>query len=636
MNQTKLSAYTPIYQLYDKRIITLKTYKWLNRIGVQNVEELAMAYQVVGKTQLYDALPKAFRTELRAITTQTLSKTTQNTLLMPSITLPVTTQMHLQQLFDKRLAAVKSSYILNWFHTDNPNYAQAVALFGLRYIDYLYRYGTGVEVWQLYDLVQWFEACYSNTISQLNRLSTQQAKPVSTDIFPLQEQPYIKQFKRTHGHEPLLYLLYQLLSKSDDRNFTLVKRVTGLHLMPPESKEEVAKSIHRTVSRLRDILNDVQQHLRQRLLPNADWSPYQALFTQPFLTADHSMIQQVIAEELPELDGARVLSLLSACGKYKTVEVNQSQLLIHEDYITRNEIVHAESWINYKLRIRDGHARKTNQRHLDFEATIARNPYLQELMRYLLSKAMGNALTQEAFVKWKNKAPDPSSAAMLYQILKESGKPMYIKELMHAFNAKHPHSTPADLASIRNMLRVENKRIRPIGRRSLYALAEWNDLFFGTVCDCIEQILLPEEEPLPLQQILSKIQEVFPHTSLHNLESQIRYDSKKRFVRFKAQYIGLNAKTYTGQYELSTNYKPRSFEENIQELEAYVKTHHCYPTSPGPNFNRALYKWYLDIRKKRIVLTTEQSQKLEALFTRHVKQYHTKSSNKNKKRRPPE
>ena len=137
MNQTKLSAYTPIYQLYDKRIITLKTYKWLNNIGVQNVEELAMAYQVVGKTQLYDALPKAFRTELRAITTQTLSKTTQNTLLMPSITLPVTTQMHLQQLFDKRLAAVKSSYILNWFHTDNPNYAQAVALFGLRYIDYL-------------------------------------------------------------------------------------------------------------------------------------------------------------------------------------------------------------------------------------------------------------------------------------------------------------------------------------------------------------------------------------------------------------------------------------------------------------------------------------------------------------------
>ena len=99
MNQTKLSAYTPIYQLYDKRIITLKTYKWLNTIGVQNVEELAMAYQVVGKTQLYDALPKAFRTELRAITTQTLSKTTQNTLLMPSITLPVTTQMHLQQLF---------------------------------------------------------------------------------------------------------------------------------------------------------------------------------------------------------------------------------------------------------------------------------------------------------------------------------------------------------------------------------------------------------------------------------------------------------------------------------------------------------------------------------------------------------
>ena len=82
--------------------------------------------------------------------------------------------------------------------------------------------------------------------------------------------------------------------------------------------------------------------------------------------------------------------------------------------------------------------------------------------------------------------------------------------------------------------------------------------------------------------------------------------------------IGLCARSYPAKYRLTHASVKKTFEERMQELEEYLKVHHCYPVSYGEHYNAALYYWHLDIRKGRLQLTAEQAQQLEQLFKQYI------------------
>lgn len=612
MSQSILTASTPIYALSDHTLISLKTYNWLLNIGVTTIEEMAMAFQVEGNTSLYNALPTALRIQIKELGTATLQKVQAKRIPLPTSTLAAIDQTHLQNLLNTRLKEMHNRYVRDWFQTKQPNFTQVLPLFGKTYTEYLYQYGTAVEANELYDLVQWFEMQYTAVLAH----GSQPANPEDrTSRYTLTEEElgFVERYKAEHGHEPLWFMLYQLLQKSTKRNHEIFKLLHGLSGQAPKSTKELAATYNRTIALIQAINVECQEQLRQELLPNADWTPYAALLQRPFLTPEDPLIQQIVHQELPNQSPSQLLPLLLTTGIFKKSNFRTMQILINPQKLPNSEISSAMRWIKYKISLQSQKKRAVPEGIIQFEETILKNPNIKELMHYMLSKELQQELTSEEFEQWITMRPKPLAYDKIYAIIKQHGKPMYCDEIKAAYNQQYPEDPVRSDTQLRNYIRSCDK-FKPVGRRSLYGLREWDHIFFGTIADYAVHILEQTDQPLTLSEIWEKLQLAFPMTNKHSMTNLIKNDTTKRFIKYSKQRFGLKGKVYPASYRSYTGQYVKTFEEYLDELKDYIHKHHELPIHYTQTKGRSLYNWFLKYRKGRLHLTRQQTEQLKALL----------------------
>lgn len=613
MRYDQLPANTPIHILYQRPVLNKKTYSWLQEIGATTLEEMAVAFSVDDNQSLFVTLPREIRAHLVEMGLKALTKAKAERKPLPNIDVSIADQTFLQGLFVQRLKLMSSRYVKHCFENSRPSYKQLLPLFGISYFEYLLKYGAVSETRELYDLVQWFEMQYTEVISRSNSGSEEKNEPTCYPSMHKREQCFIDSFRKKHNHSPLWYILYRLLINSKQRNHEIYKQIHGIGIQAPKRLKEVAKAFQLTATQIQNIEKACREQLCQDLIPNADWKPYEALFQRPFLSTDDPLVQQIAQQELPGQPVRQLFPLLLTTGAFKQARLINFEILLNVNQYSNSALNCAERWVKYKVSLENHKIRAVPDEFKQFEQMIIKQPELKALMRYMLSKSLQQEISEEAFEDWITKRPKPLMADQLYEIIKQQGKPMYGKEILAIYNQQHPENPIQREVTLGNILRAGNK-IKPIGRRSLYGLSEWEHIFYGTIADYVVAILSQSDIPLTLPELWEKVQAVYPMSTKHSMENLIKNDTTKRFVKYSKQRIGLKGKEYPERYKPYTGQYVKTFEEYLYDLKDYIHKHHELPIHYHSNKGRSLYNWFLEYRKGRLTLTTKQKEQITSVL----------------------
>lgn len=130
----------------------------------------------------------------------------------------------------------------------------------------------------------------------------------------------------------------------------------------------------------------------------------------------------------------------------------------------------------------------------------------------------------------------------IVQILKETGRPMHLKEISQELISRKLR-VPPSIESLRSSILTLDD-VKAIGKTSTYALATWDKVKTGTIKELAKEYLEDKEYPVRIAE-LSKYINKFRKTQEKNVYSNLKLDKTGTFVFFKGGYVGLGSKKYT-------------------------------------------------------------------------------------------
>ena len=122
---------------------------------------------------------------------------------------------------------------------------------------------------------------------------------------------------------------------------------------------------------------------------------------------------------------------------------------------------------------------------------------------------------------------------------------MSMKELYAALIKRCPEAKHKSFENVRGKV-LRSDALIPIGKSSRYTLAEWKNVYRGSIRDLVADILKKSKTPLHIDTIMKKVLKTYPYTNKKSVWSSICND-KDRFVMFGDGYFGLKRKRYKTQ-----------------------------------------------------------------------------------------
>lgn len=141
----------------------------------------------------------------------------------------------------------------------------------------------------------------------------------------------------------------------------------------------------------------------------------------------------------------------------------------------------------------------------------------------------------------------PNGVDVIYElseILRSKGRPMSLAELFAELKERCPDVRYKKPEEMRGKI-LRSDIIKPIGISGRYALAEWNDVYRGSVRDLVADILKRAGTPLHIDVIMEKVLVDYPYTNKKSVASSLGSD-KDRFVMMGEGYYGLRGKKKDG------------------------------------------------------------------------------------------
>jgi len=197
---------------------------------------------------------------------------------------------------------------------------------------------------------------------------------------------------------------------------------------------------------------------------------------------------------------------------------------------------------------------------------------------------------------------------VVYDILKQNGKPMHLKDIFLEFKKllpEHKYTIDNNPERLRPSLYKHNG-ITTVNRKSLYSLKEWNHTPRGTIRNKIVEFLEYKDTPQTVECITDYVNLYFK-TNEKNVYSSMC--SGKYFIQFNGNLFGLKNKHYSSDFkkiEKRGNEK-KSFEQRLRDIEIFIVKNKHFPFSVSENnYEISLYRWWVKIEKRRKKLTPEQ------------------------------
>lgn len=172
---------------------------------------------------------------------------------------------------------------------------------------------------------------------------------------------------------------------------------------------------------------------------------------------------------------------------------------------------------------------------------------------------------------------DKNLPDIMEDIIRESGHPMTIDEIMNTFSRRYPGKI-VEKSRIRGNMQL-NPRITPIGRSGIYSLSEWTQgsMRGGTIRLFVKECLdASESHIVPVAKVLDYVRQYRPTVTQTNLTTNIMLESSKAFVMLwkgEEQFITYSsAEIPEGFKRITRSFTGRrSFEESVNLLFDFIE-----------------------------------------------------------------
>ena len=162
----------------------------------------------------------------------------------------------------------------------------------------------------------------------------------------------------------------------------------------------------------------------------------------------------------------------------------------------------------------------------------------KKVMPAIITKAYGMVVDDKG-----NVILPPNGVDVIYElseILRSKGRPMSLAELFAELKERCPDVRYKKPEEMRGKI-LRSDIIKPIGISGRYTLAEWNDVYRGSVRDLVADILKKAGTPLHIDVIMEKVLRDYPYTNKKSVASSLGSD-KGRFVMMGEGCYGLRKK----------------------------------------------------------------------------------------------
>lgn len=212
---------------------------------------------------------------------------------------------------------------------------------------------------------------------------------------------------------------------------------------------------------------------------------------------------------------------------------------------------------------------------------------LKDSICFVLSKILTNELGlvpdfDDKFTILGKKTHDIGD--VVYDILKESGKPVSEIEIFNKVNSIYPYKWK-DVVSMHNAL-SRDVRISRIFQSKEYGLSEWDNVEYGSIRNVIVNYLSQFDEPQSLDNIVAY---VLKHRDTNERSIKSSMETGDQFCELTKGFYGLTSKSYE-------KWERERWLDVCEKYMEFVKTRH---KRPGYVIGETdLYYWFEETKKE--------------------------------------
>lgn len=197
-------------------------------------------------------------------------------------------------------------------------------------------------------------------------------------------------------------------------------------------------------------------------------------------------------------------------------------------------------------------------------------------------------------------------SAAIEQVLRENGAPMSVSEIFETYNVTHPSEQIDSQSSVHSYL-LRNDNVVSLGKRGLYALKEWPDIYSGCLKDHIPEVLAASDRPLTLSELTEKVRENFPHTNEKSVSNLIYANPDGIYEVFVGNMVGLAGKRYEDQDLKVRKVKRReTFNERMDNFMRFVDEEGRLPYTNSNEEESSLDRWRKNIQCGKVEASESQ------------------------------
>lgn len=369
---------------------------------------------------------------------------------------------------------------------------------------------------------------------------------------------FVREHYVVYGQIPLFFLIQEYLQWSINRSDRIFKSVRGITGNIPQACKEVAAEYGLSAERVRQIVEAGPYMLQTEWYRSYDMRKlYPEIAAAKYIsTAPGGLLDALRRREHLKSPSKAYLQIIAQMCDCEMYERGAFAVIIEAPVAAKLGCREIFDSLENIVTARRSHEEKLDLRR--FAAEHRRDPAdddVTEILRHVAVHGMGCApVAAEPYAvmmprTWIDVAEE------CVQILTESGTPMHISDIFNEFKRLNPGHKFTSPDQLRRMLWHE-ERIRPVGKRSIYALASWTHVYFGSIRDLLRDCLEASDHPLPLDEIAKCVHTHYPDVRLSSLYASLMGDHMGRFVQYEEGF-GLSNKVYPGAHLKSGLDHPR-------------------------------------------------------------------------------
>lgn len=349
---------------------------------------------------------------------------------------------------------------------------------------------------------------------------------------------FVADFYRQYGYYPMFFLLRERLATTKERVERIFAMATGLCDGCPKNLAEIGKEMECSRERVRQLMVLAPKDL----FKDWGWMHYQFGNTLVVSEVDDLYLNVVDREKV----NVPFESFALVCTEgfpMKTVKVNDLRFLVNNrlNVSVINKVCGEVGRQSRRIRAEIGFVRLDD---LLSDVPDDKKGVYMEALPVIIAKAFGLPVDETG-----NVVLPPNGVDVVYElteILRGKGRPMSLKELYAELIKRCPEVEHKGFEHVRGKV-LRSEAIVPIGKSSRYTLAEWDNVYRGSIRDLVVDILKKSKAPMHINEIMEKVLPAFPYTNKGSVTSSLGSD-KERFVLCGNGYYGLRGRKYSWQW----------------------------------------------------------------------------------------